>query len=124
MYAYVDTLPQLINQGQVVNYFTTKPNGTLLFTQSTLSCKLQQCAKMEACVDSNPNALSSKQLCIVTSPSVEHALKVWVQQIEQKGETMSGGMLIAKHKYFEVTMGIPEDERLTGCGWVAKFCKV
>ena len=123
VYAYVDTLPPPINQGQVVNHFATKPKGALLFTQSTLSRKLQQRAEMEARVDSNPNALSSKRPCVVTSPTVEHALKVWVQQIELKGETVNGGMLIAKRKYFEETMGIPEDERLTGRGWVAKFCK-
>src|SRR5258708_36448312 len=42
VYTYVDTLPQLINQGEVVKYFATRPQGTLLFTQSTLSRKLQQ----------------------------------------------------------------------------------
>ena len=36
IYAYVDTLPQLINQGKVVQYFATRPEGTLVFTQSTV----------------------------------------------------------------------------------------
>ena len=37
VYAYVDTLPQPINQGQVVKYFATRENHALFFTQSTLS---------------------------------------------------------------------------------------
>jgi len=60
VYAYVDTLPQPINQGEVVKYFARRPQGLLLFTQPTLSRKLQFCSEMEACVASNPNALSSK----------------------------------------------------------------
>ena len=60
VYAYVDTLPQPINQGEVVKYFATRPEGALLFTQSTLSRKLQHRSNMEACMDSNPNALSCK----------------------------------------------------------------
>jgi hypothetical protein len=60
VYTYVDTLPQPINQGEVVRYFATRPEGALLFTQSMLSCKLRQCPEMEACVESNPNALSCK----------------------------------------------------------------
>ena len=50
IYAYVDTLPQLINQGKVVQYFAPRPEGALVFTQSTLSCKLQHPLEMEACV--------------------------------------------------------------------------
>ena len=94
VYAYVNTLPQPINQGQVVKYFATRPGGALFFMQSTLSCKLQQCPEMEAHVDSNANALSSKQPCIVTNPDVECALQVWVQQMEWKGELVNSGMLI------------------------------
>ena len=37
VYAYVDTLPHPVNQGQVVRYFATRPEGALLFTQPTLS---------------------------------------------------------------------------------------
>ena len=122
VYGYVDTLPQPINQGQVVKYFATRPGGALFFTQSTLSRKLQQRLEMEARVDSNANALSSKQPCIVTNPDVEHALQVWIQQMERKGELVNSGMLIVKMKYFENEMGVPEDERLHGNGWVQKFC--
>ena len=58
VYAYVDSLPQPINQGKVVKYFATRPEGALLFTQSTLSRKLRHRSEMEARVDSSPNALS------------------------------------------------------------------
>ena len=40
VYAYVDTLTKPINQQDMVNYFATRPEGALKFTQSTLSCKL------------------------------------------------------------------------------------
>ena len=42
VYSYVDTLPQLIKQGEVVRYFATRPQGALFFSQTTLSCKLWQ----------------------------------------------------------------------------------
>ena len=60
VYTYVDTLPQPINQGQVVRYFATRPEGALLFSQPTLSRKLKERPEMEARVHSIPNALSSK----------------------------------------------------------------
>jgi hypothetical protein len=74
VYAYVDTLPQPIKQGDVVRYFAARPEGPLIFTQSTLSCKLQHCSEMEAHAMSNANALSSKQPHIVTRPDVHYAL--------------------------------------------------
>jgi len=85
VYSYVDTLPQPINQGEVVNYFATRPEGALLFTQPTLSCKLKHHLKMEVCMHSNPNALSSKRLRIITRPDVDHALWLWVQHKERLG---------------------------------------
>jgi len=36
VYAYVDTLPQPINKGEVVKLFATKRKGALLFTQPAL----------------------------------------------------------------------------------------
>ena len=78
VYTYVDSLPQPINQGEVVKYFATRPQGALVFSQSTLSCKLQQRTEMEAQVESIPNALSSKQPHVVTRPDVDHALWLWV----------------------------------------------
>jgi hypothetical protein len=60
VYAHVDTLPRPINQGEVVNYFATRPEGSLSFSRATLSCKLKHRLDIEARVGSNPNALSSK----------------------------------------------------------------
>jgi len=37
VYRYVDTLPLPVNQGWVVRYFATRPEGALLFSQPTLS---------------------------------------------------------------------------------------
>src|SRR5258707_3318927 len=74
VYTYVDTLPQPINQGEVVKYFATRPQGALLFTQSTLSCKLRQCPEMATCVNSIPHALSYKRPCSVARLDVEQPL--------------------------------------------------
>ena len=60
VYGYIDTLPKPINQGDVVNYFATRPEDALFFSQSTLSRKLKQRSEMEERVQSNSNALSSK----------------------------------------------------------------
>ena len=64
VYTYVDTLPQPINQGEVVKYFATRPQGTLLFSQPTLSRKLRQHSEMEARVKSIPNALTNLRWCL------------------------------------------------------------
>ena len=124
VYAYVDTLPQPIKQGEVVQYFATRPQGTLLFSQSTLSHKLRQHLEMEAHVDSILNALSSKRPHAVTRPDVDHALWLWVQQMDWKGETVNGGMLVAKREAFEKALEVPEDKRLLGPGWIQPFCTV
>ena len=113
IYAYVDTLPQPFKQVDVVKYFATRPKGPLIFTQSTLSCKLQHRSEIEACVRSNPNALSSKRPRIVTRPDVDRALWEWVQHMEQKKEVINSGMLVAKRAVFEEALDVPEDERLT-----------
>jgi hypothetical protein len=42
--------------------------------------------------------------------------------MEQKQEVMNSGMLIAKRAVFEEALDVPEDERLTGPGWVQSFC--
>ena len=84
VYAYVDTLTKPINQQDMVNYFATRPEGALKFTQSTLSCKLQHRPEMEAHVHSNPNALSSKRPHIITRPDVDRALWMWVKHMEKK----------------------------------------
>ena len=77
---------------------------------------------MEACMDSNPNALSSKRPRVVTRPDVDLALWLWVQQMNQKGEVVNGPMLMAKREVFEKALNVPEDERLCGPGWIQSFC--
>ncbi|KAG6328322.1 hypothetical protein ID866_10767, partial [Astraeus odoratus] len=64
IYSYVDSHLD-IPQSDIVQYFSTLKTGALIFTQSTLSCKLHDHPKMEACINSNPMALSSKRPCIV-----------------------------------------------------------
>ena len=123
VYAYVDTLPHPIKQVDVVNYFATRPEGPLIFTQSTLSRKLQHRSEIEARVSSNANALSSKQPRIVTRPDVDRALCLWVQHMERKQEVINSGMLVAKRAVFEGSLNVPENERLTGPGWIQSFCR-
>ena len=43
--------------------------------------------------------------------------------MEDKAEHVSGPMLREKRKRFEDLLGVPEEERLTGDGWVASFTK-
>ena len=74
VYTYVDTLPHPIKQLDVVNHFATRPEGPLIFTQSTLSHKLRHHSEMEAHVSSSANSLSSKQPHVVTRPDVDRAL--------------------------------------------------
>ncbi|KAF9219086.1 hypothetical protein BS17DRAFT_811334 [Gyrodon lividus] len=77
---------------------------------------------MEAHANDNPNALSSKRPRVVTRPDVERALVLWVRDMEQKGETISGPMLREKQKRFEDKFQVPETERLLGESWVQSFC--
>jgi hypothetical protein len=60
-----------ITQTAVVKHFSTRPEGVLVFNQATLSQNLKRQAELEEQVDSNPNALSSKHICVVTCPDVE-----------------------------------------------------
>jgi Tc5 transposase DNA-binding domain len=122
VFAYIDSHPTL-PQNLIVKHFQTLKSGALIFTQSTLSHKLHSQLELEGCVTDNPNALSSKCPHTVTRPDVEKALVVWVQQMENKGEMVSGPMLQAKQARFEDEFDVPERERLPGDGWVASFCK-
>ncbi|KIJ52173.1 hypothetical protein M422DRAFT_243772 [Sphaerobolus stellatus SS14] len=79
--------------------------------------------ELEARADETPNALSSKRRCIVTRPDVKKALYLWVKQMEVKGETVSGPMLLTKCGRFENAFDVPEEERLTGDGWLTPFCR-
>ncbi|KIK80473.1 hypothetical protein PAXRUDRAFT_158593, partial [Paxillus rubicundulus Ve08.2h10] len=122
VFAYIDSHPT-VPQNSVVKHFGTLKSGALIFTQATLSHKLHTRPVLEACVNDNPNALSSKHPRIVTRPDVERALILWVRQMENKGETVSGPMLREKRARFEKELNVPEKERLQGDGWIASFCK-
>ena len=122
VYAYVDSHPDL-TQTDIVWHFSSLPTGALIFDQSTLSRKLRNRPQMEARVNSNPIALSSKRPRMVTRPDVERALYLWVQHMENKGEALTGPMLREKRARFEEEFKVPEEERLKGEGWLHSFCK-
>ncbi|KIK77214.1 hypothetical protein PAXRUDRAFT_167499 [Paxillus rubicundulus Ve08.2h10] len=117
VYAYIDAHPG-VSQANIVDHFQTCHEGALIFNQSTLSHKLRECPKMEACSNDNPTALASKRPWVVTRPDVECTLVLWVQDMEQKGETVSGPMLREKKKRFEDKFQVPEAEKLLGESWV------
>ncbi|KIK75163.1 hypothetical protein PAXRUDRAFT_173563 [Paxillus rubicundulus Ve08.2h10] len=122
VYAYIDAHPG-VSQANIVEYFQTRHEGALIFNQSTLSRKLRERPSMEARANDNPHALSLKRPRVVTRPDVECALVLWVQDMEQRGETVSGPMLREKRKRFENKFQVPETERLLGESWVQSFCK-
>ncbi|KAF9221518.1 DDE-domain-containing protein [Gyrodon lividus] len=107
VYAYIDSHPG-VNQASIVQHFHSLQKGALLFDQSTLSCKLQQQPKIQAHANDTPNALSSKRPRIVTRPDVEHALVLWVKDMENKGEMVTGLMLREKQRRFEDQFQIHE----------------
>ena len=60
VFAYIDTHPTL-SQTEVVKHFTTLKSGALVFTQPTLSRKLQERSDLEQRAHDNPSALDSKR---------------------------------------------------------------
>ncbi|KAG1818353.1 hypothetical protein DFJ58DRAFT_673379 [Suillus subalutaceus] len=92
-----------VAQTEIVKHFKSLKSGALIFKQSMLSHKLREHPKMEAQVNDNPSALSSKWPRIVTRPDVEHALILWVRvrHMENRCETVTGPMLREKRKRFE-----------------------
>ncbi|KIK76168.1 hypothetical protein PAXRUDRAFT_170719, partial [Paxillus rubicundulus Ve08.2h10] len=92
IYAYIDSHPD-VSQAGIVEHFQTRHKVVLIFNQSTLSHKLQEHPKMEACANDNPTALLLKRPWVVTRPDVECALVLWVQDMEHRGKTVSGPML-------------------------------
>jgi hypothetical protein len=101
----------------------SKQASLFLISQPYVSHKLRERPKLEARINDNPTALSSKRPRIVTCPEVERALVLWVQHMETLGETVTGGMLREKRKHFEVELKVPDEEKFLGEGWVASFCK-
>ncbi|KAG8217064.1 hypothetical protein J3R82DRAFT_5063, partial [Butyriboletus roseoflavus] len=57
--AYVNAHPS-VPQKDIVKHFSTLKTGALLFSQLTLSQKLDDCLELQNCVDANPSTLSSK----------------------------------------------------------------
>ena len=122
VFGFIDTHPYL-GQNDIVAHFKSKVDGALVFTQATLSRKLKDRARLEARVESNPIALSSKRPRVVTRPDVERALILWLRSMEEKRETVNGPMLVEKRKRFEKEFNVPTEECLLGDGWVASFCR-
>lgn len=124
VYAYVDEHPRM-GQQAVVNYFKDLHTGALVFTQETSSRNLKpdRRKEREGQATANPTALSSKHPWIVTRLDVERALVLWVHSMEDKGETVTGDMLIEKRRQFEDGFNVPEEERLKNGGWLASFQK-
>lgn len=122
IFAYIDRHPGL-GQAAIVMHFKTRKEGSLTFSQSALSRNLRRCREFEDCAKTTPNALSSKRVRVVTRPDVERALFLWVRHMEEKGENINGPMLLEKRKKFEQDLQVPEEQCLTGAGWVAPFCK-
>jgi hypothetical protein len=80
VFAFIDAHPAL-GQTAVVEHFKSKAVGALVFTQSTLSRKLKDRTKLEARVQSYPNALSSKRPRMETS-RVLRRFRAQLSQIE------------------------------------------
>lgn len=108
-------------QADVVKFFASRKSGVLSFTQSALSKKLKVQQELRERAASNPSALSGKRARVVTCPDVEEALFLWQQDMQRKNESVNGLMLVAKQRRFEELFQVPEDERLTGTGWLTSF---
>jgi hypothetical protein len=121
---YFDTYQPML-QEELVSYFKNHREGALSFLQPSLSHHLskkgQEADHVKA--GANPTALSRKQIQAVANPTVEKALWLWTKHME-KGEQVTGPMLVEKRKRFEEKMGVPVKEQLMSDGWVANFCKM
>lgn len=114
----------MMSQAQIVAHFSSLKDGKLVFDQSTLSRKFKMKDELKARAQSFPNALSSKRPRIVTCPTVDRALALWVAHMEDdRNESVTSAMLIAKRARFEEQFGIPEEERLADAGWVPSFLR-
>ena len=72
VYAYVNTLPQLINQGQVVKYFATRPGGRIILhavhchtSYSNAQRWKHTWIRMQMPYQASDHALSQTQMCNV-----------------------------------------------------------
>jgi hypothetical protein len=122
VFPYVDANPDTAHT-KIATHFATLPNGALKFDATTLGRKLDMQAQLEARAASFPGTLSSKRPRVVTRPDVELRLKLWFESMMARGEHVSGEMLKSKRHRLEVGLEVPEDERLSGDGWVAPFLR-
>ncbi|KAG2129524.1 hypothetical protein BD769DRAFT_1454445, partial [Suillus cothurnatus] len=65
VFAYIDTHPHQ-SQAEIVLHFEKELIGALAFSQSALSRALKRRPELEARINSNPNALSSKRPRVVS----------------------------------------------------------
>ena len=105
---------QPISQEAAVQHFATLCDEALIFNQASLSRHLSKKGRQQdqAKLASTPTSLSSKRIHVVTRPDVEQALRLWVEHMESKRETVSQPMLIEKRARFEDMLNVPEPQRL------------
>ncbi|EJD05627.1 uncharacterized protein FOMMEDRAFT_152955, partial [Fomitiporia mediterranea MF3/22] len=111
-------------QGEIVKYFSTRYNRTLVFTQSSLCRNIARRQELESRAKKTPTALSSKRPHIVANPQVEQALVMWQQSMEARNELVNGAMLIEKRARFENAFNVPQEERLTILEFYSSPCRL
>ncbi|KAJ6616956.1 hypothetical protein B0H10DRAFT_1765294, partial [Mycena sp. CBHHK59/15] len=113
VFSFVDRHPSM-TQKEIVAHFKTLASSALVFSQETLSRKLNPAKRqeLEDRVASNPTVLSSKRECVIRWPDVKRAVILWVHTMEDKGETVTRDMLMEKYRWFEDAFDVPEAERL------------
>jgi hypothetical protein len=121
VFSFIDDHPAM-SQGEVVDYFKERPDNPLVFSQPTLSRRLDQRTALESRANSHPTALSKSRPRNVKRPDVERALVLWKLSMEEKGETVNGSMLVEKRKWLEEKLQVLIEECMKGYGWVQSFC--
>jgi len=116
---------QPVSQDATVKHFRNLREGALIFDQASLSRHLTKKGRQkdQERLAATPTALSAKKARIVTRPDVEEALRLWVEHMERRRETVTGAMLVEKRARFEDKLNVPENERLRSGGWVQKFLR-
>lgn len=125
VFHYVDRNPGLSQHSVVQHFARMTGNNKLIFSQSSLSraCKEPRRSELETRA-ANAQGAQSKRPRVVTRPDVEQALMLWQRSMEQKKYSVTGQMLITKRQRIEKRLDVPENERLTGRGWLPGFCKM
>jgi len=120
VFDFVKAHPEL-QQDRVVEHF--RAMGWKV-SQSNLSKKLQQQDSVRAEMSKTATGVNAKRPRIVACPAIERALVIWLRALEARGELVTGIMLLAKRERFEATLEVPDDERVTGKGWLDSFKKL